>query len=188
MFDPIRLPRPRPGGKQFAVLLRATEPAGQTAPPPLFGPLHQVGTQGIALDVPRERVKMLVLRDGERLEAALIDVAAAGRVAVGVPALRVREGQPADELRQLAILPRPDDEVPVVGHHAVGQEPRPRPLDSLDEDSLKRLVVAVAVEDGHPRVGAVQHVIDVTTFGSSQRTAHPAQRNGTRRTSQQKGS
>ena len=95
-------------------------------------------------------------------------------MAMGVPALSVRQGQPADELRQLSIVPGPDDQMPVIAHHAVSQEPRLRPFDRLGQDGFEGLVIGVFLENRHSRVGAVQDVINVTACGCSLWTSHAA--------------
>ena len=48
---------------------------------------------------------MLVAGDGKRFEAALIDVAHAGRAVVGVPALGVGDRQRAKEIGDLLAWP-----------------------------------------------------------------------------------
>ena len=69
----------------------------------------------------------------------------------------VTESFIAPQLKRAFTVPaRPDDQVPVVGHDAVGQVPGPRAFDRLFQDPLERLIVLVALEDGHPGVGAVQ--------------------------------
>ena len=75
--------------------------------------------------------------DREALEPPLVQMPAAHRAVRHVPAHRVRVGQPAHEGGQLAVLPRPDHEVPVVPHQAPGQEPRRMPLLGLDHDPLE---------------------------------------------------
>ena len=57
--------------------------------------------------------------------------------------------------RAFTVPARPDDQVPVVGHEAVGQKPGPRAFDRLFQNPLERLIVLVALEDGHPGLGAV---------------------------------
>ena len=83
--------------------------------------------------------------DRKRLEAPLVDVPGTSRLTKGVPPLRVRERQPTDEPRQLAILPRPDHEVPVIGYQHVRQQPRPGPLDRLCEDFREAFAQAKGV-------------------------------------------
>ena len=70
----------------------------------------------------------------------------ADRVPLGVPALGVGERQPAHESRQLAVLAWPDQQVPVIGHQAVGQKSRARTFDRLEEYSagLTRRLLATS--------------------------------------------
>ncbi len=63
---------------------------------------------------------MFVCLDGEGLEAALIDGAGARGLMLDMPALRMGHGDPAEDLRELSILARPEEEVPVIGHEAIG--------------------------------------------------------------------
>lgn len=43
---------------------------------------------------------------------------------------------------------------------------------SLGQHPLKGLVILILLEDGHPRVSAVQDMINIPSFGSSQWSAH----------------
>ena len=102
---------------------------------------------------------MRIVLDGERLEAALVDVAGAGRVAMGVPTLRVREGQPAGEAGEVVFFSWPNDQMPMVGHHAIREQPHAGPLDRFFEDVLESCVVCVVVKNRHPRIGTVENVV-----------------------------
>ena len=62
---------------------------------------------------------MVVLLDRKRLEASLIEMPRTLRSIVGVPAHRVRVGQPTKEIGQLPVRHRADDKVPMIGHHTV---------------------------------------------------------------------
>ena len=67
---------------------------------------------------------------------------------VGVPALGVSHGQPADEPRQVAVGSGPDNEMEMVGHDAVGQDAHRRPArGGLGENAKEGVVVAVILED-----------------------------------------
>ena len=55
------------------------------------------------------------------LDAPLVEVPRAGRMAVRVPPLRVSEGQPAHEERQVAVSVGPEQEVEVIGHQAIAE-------------------------------------------------------------------
>ena len=85
----------------------------------------------------------------------------AGRAAVGMPTLGVCQRQPTDKCRQFAVVSRPNNKVPVVRHRTVGEQPRLKPRDSLFKNRLERLVVAVILEDRHPRVRTIEHVINI---------------------------
>jgi hypothetical protein len=58
--------------------LAARPSACQARPGPVFGALHQAGPQRVAFDVTQHGQEVIVLRDRERLEAILINMAAAG--------------------------------------------------------------------------------------------------------------
>src|SRR5208337_4868110 len=149
-------------------------PAVQAAPAPVFCSLDQVRPQGITLDVAASGEEVLVALDRERFEPALVHVAASPGVPLGVPPLGVGQSQPANESRELSVLPRPDNQVPVIGHDAVGQQPCSRAIDGLFQDPLKRLVVLVFLKDRHPRVGAIEDMVDQATVIRSFRSAHVA--------------
>jgi hypothetical protein len=69
------------------------------------------------------------------------------------PALGVRHGQPKEQCREVAVALRPEDQVPVVRHQTVTQNPRRAGRggaggtgQGLDEDAEEGLVVLVVVE------------------------------------------
>jgi len=96
----------------------------------------------------------------EGLIPALAGVAARRRAVGGVPSLRVRDRQPAHELRQIAVAAPPEHQVPMVRHDAAGPNSHGRAGVGLFEGMLEELVVAVVLEQRPPGVGAVQHVRD----------------------------
>src|SRR5688572_20667934 len=93
-------------------------------------------------------------------------------MSMGVPALGVRERQPADESGELAIAARPDDEMPVIRHEAVGQEASFGPLDGLQQDVLKGFVIGGRVKDREPGIGAIQHMVHIAAEGGSEGSSH----------------
>jgi len=82
-----------------------------------------LGAQRVAFHVPAHDQEMVVHLNRKRLEPSLVQVAAAGGLMMGMPELGVRLGESAGEARQVAVAARPDDQVPVVGHEAVGEQP-----------------------------------------------------------------
>ncbi len=93
-------------------------------------------------------------------------------MAMRMPALGVRQGQPADKPRELAILPRPDKQVPVVGHEAIGQQAGLRAFHGLCQHRLEGQVIRLIVEDAHPRVGPIEHVVNITALSSPMSASH----------------
>ena len=78
---------------------------------------------------------------------------------MGVPALRVRHGEQAHELRKLAILARPQDNVPMVGHQTIAEHADGQALIDLIEPPLEAEVILVLEEHPIPRHGPVEHMI-----------------------------
>ena len=124
-----------------------------------YSALAQPGTQGIALHVTAHRPEVLVRLHQERLITPLVHVARPHRVPMGVPALGVRQLQPADERRQIPIFAWPNHEMPMVWQNAVGQQPHLHALHGLPEDFLECLIVLRLVKYSHSRVCAVEHVV-----------------------------
>lgn len=117
---------------------------------------------------------MLVGFDGKRFKAALIEVAGAGRAVVGVPTLGMGEGEPAEEIGDLAVLALlgPDDHVPMVGHDRVSEDSQRRSLVGLGEDLLEGFVVGLLLEDGRARIGAIEDVVNVTADNGTRAPRH----------------
>ena len=92
------------------------------SPGPLLGLLDQARAEGVAFDVSHHRRQMFVAGDWKRLESSLIDVAHACGAVMGAPALRMGDGEPAEELRDLLMFAafRPDNEAPMVAHRHIG--------------------------------------------------------------------
>ena len=70
---------------------------------------NQLSPQGVALDITTNGEEVLIRLDRKRLEPPLVEMASARRMAMGVPAhrMRMRKREPAQECRQLPIFPRP---------------------------------------------------------------------------------
>jgi hypothetical protein len=122
--------------------------------------------EGVTLDVAAGDEEMPVILDRERLETTLVDVAGARGMALGVPPLRMGQGQPAHESGKLPVGLGLVDQGEVVGHQAVGEELDGMPSDSLVEDAKEGPVVVEAVEDREVGVSAVERVIDQPSLGS----------------------
>ena len=91
----------RPLGEQLLLLGRAVLSPPQTAEGPVFCSLTQTGSQRIPLDISHHVQQVLILLNGKRLEAALVEVAGSLGAVMGVPPHGVRVRQPAEEVREL---------------------------------------------------------------------------------------
>ena len=106
-------PRRRPGQRPLAQrrTIGNSPTRGQTPPKPLFGPTHQSRSKCITLHIAADRPIMVILRNGKRFVSALIQRPAADVSVMGMPALRVRERQPVNEIRKFAVGPRKKSKV-----------------------------------------------------------------------------
>ena len=93
--------------QRFKAIAGGTLPMRQAGPTPILRPFDQPRPQRIALYVTQHSVKMIVFLNREGLETALIKVPGPGGVVVGVPALRMRMRQPAQERGQVVIASMP---------------------------------------------------------------------------------
>lgn len=140
-------------------------PVPKAAPAPLLGAGNHVRTQRIALDIATDGVEVIVLLNWKRLEAALIHGARADGAMGQVPAAGVRVGEPAKVVGEVAILARPDYQVPMVGHNREGEQPHLRPLPCLLQHLLECGVVVGVFEDGAAAHRSIEHVIHESCGG-----------------------
>jgi len=75
---------------------------------------------------------MVVVLDGKRLKATLVEMAAARGAAMGVPALGMSVREPAEKLGQFAGPFGPKKEMPMVGHQAIAEHAHRLPLDRFE--------------------------------------------------------
>ncbi len=119
---------------------------------------NEIRPQRIALDIANDLVKVFVRFSRERLVAALIEMTVTHAAPVDLPVARVRDGQLLHERREIAIALRPQNQMPVVRHQAVAQNPHWATLERLLEDLLKRLEVGVLQKQPHPSHATIQDV------------------------------
>ena len=86
---------------------------------------------------------------------------------MSVPAHGMRVGQPANEGGQLAVLSRPQHQVPVVGHDTIGKEPGRMLLQGQGQNAFERFIIAVLLKERQTRHGSIKDVIDETTRGNA---------------------
>jgi hypothetical protein len=97
--------------------------------------------------------------DRKRFEAALIDGAGPGGVMVGMPALCMGDGDPAQDLREFSILLRPEKEVPVIRHQAIGGDADLGLSLGFGQNLFKGGIVSGLLEEGESSHTTVQDVI-----------------------------
>ena len=156
----------------------------EAAVAPVFGAVDEFGAEGIALDVADDFEQVRVALDGEGFVGALVKVAVACGVAVFVPASDVCDGEALHELAELGVGGGLEDQVPVVGHDAVGEELDGDGVEGLGEDFFEGGVVEVFLEEGGAGVGSVEDVKEGVGGGDAGCAGHGGEGSGARRACQ----
>jgi len=92
---------------------------------------------------------VLTSLDWKGLESSLIEVAGADSFVCRVPAHGVRVRQPAEKVRHFAFTPGLEDEVPMIPHDAIRQNPRRMFFKGLVDDAEECLVIRRLLERRH---------------------------------------
>ena len=100
---------------------------------PVLGLLHQVCPKSIAPDIATDGQKMRIILDREALERTLVEMPRPGGVVVGMVSSRVGCGDPAEQPSHGAVVAGPQNQVPVVGHEAEGEQ-----IDWVASQSLRK--------------------------------------------------
>ena len=138
-----------------------------TAPGPRLGLLAQPSPQGISLHIPTKGDERLPGLHRKTLEAPLIEMPRAGRPVCGMPTIGVGDGEPAHKLREFAILARPENKMPVIGHEAIGEKSHLCARQRINEQQLKGVIIWGMIEDVSPTISTVKNVIDDTALAGS---------------------
>ncbi len=101
--------------------------------------------------------------DRKRFEVALIHRAGSGGVMKGMPALRMRDGDPAEHLGELAVMTRPEQQMPVIGHQTISGDANLSLGMSFGEDLFKSGVVSGLFKKRQLSHATVQHMIGVVS-------------------------
>src|SRR3990167_5467588 len=115
---------------------------------------------------------MRILLDQERFESSLVEMAMPHGVMMRMPSLGVRQREPAHEAREIPIVIRPQHQMPVIGHQAVGEDPHGHSLTRLRQHPLEGGIIAVFLEQRAPAIRAIEHVIDQVAWRGAEGTAH----------------
>jgi hypothetical protein len=100
---------------------------------------------------------VLILLDRERLETPLPDMAAGIVVAMITPDMSIH--QPSHPGAEVAIAERPEDQVKVIGHQAISQDPHGSKPASLIDQIDKRIVIGIFMEDPSPSIPPVEDMV-----------------------------
>ena len=112
---------------------------------------------------------MRIVLNRERLVGALVEVPLADALAMPPPASGVRRGEPLHEGPQLARLPRLEQQMPMVGHEAIGQQPHGMFFERVSHDAQKSEIILVGPEDLLPAIGPIQDMINQAPPARSER-------------------
>ena len=110
--------------------------------------------------------------DRKTLEPALVNRSGARRMVMGVPALRVGDGEESHEFAELAVPLWPEHEVPMVGHQAIGDEARRQELASPLDYPLHRQIVRLILEELAASHGTVKNVVSQSARRNPQSSWH----------------
>ena len=101
---------------------------------------------------------MPITPNRNRFEAPLVNCTETDNAMDVLPAACMRRGQPVHETRELAVYLRGDDEMPMIGHHAVRKKRNVEALDGLLEQVFKREVIPSVMEKKRAFCGSIQYV------------------------------
>jgi len=115
---------------------------------------------------------MLIGLHRKRLETPLVHRARSRGVAMSMPALRMRDGNPPQHLGQLHISSRPEQDVPVIRHEAIGRDAYVSPVVGLGQNLLKGGVVRGLFKQWESTDSAVEHMIDKVSSSEAGAAGH----------------
>lgn len=118
---------------------------------------RQFRPEGISLNVTQHGQVMLVLLDGEGLEAALPDMAAAA--VMPVVAAHMGGQEPLHPAAEIAVVVRPKHKMEVIGHQAVAQETHGESLAGGFKQGDEGGVIRLLMKDLSPAVPAIKNVV-----------------------------
>jgi hypothetical protein len=107
------------------------------------------------------------------LETPLVHRSGARGPVRQVPPASMRVGQPTQVIRQIAILPWPQDQVPVVRHQTKNQQPHSLASSGLLQHLFKGSIVSRLLEHRASANASVEHMIDKSAGCHSRSSWHP---------------
>jgi hypothetical protein len=91
---------------------------------------------------------------------------------VSMPALRMRDGNPPQHLGEFSIMPRPEEEMPMIWHQAIGGDADAGLGLGFGENLLKGGVISRLVEERQPSHATVQDVIGKVSSSKARAAWH----------------
>src|SRR6056297_2765552 len=128
---------------------------------PRRGPLDQIRTQGVPLDVSTNGKKVGVIADRKTLEATLVEMPSAEVVVMRPISKGVCASHPAEQSSHLAIFGGSKHQMPVVRHQCVGKQFDRVFRQAFGENPFEGLEILLFVKDRLPLITAIQGVIDL---------------------------
>ncbi len=128
---------------------------------PSSGPLDQIRTQGVPLDVLANGEEVGIIADRKALEAPLVEMPSVEVVVMRPVSKGVCASHPAQQSSHLAIFVRTKHQVPVVRHQGVGKQFDRVFRQAFGENPFERLEILFFVKDRLPLITAIQGVIDL---------------------------
>ena len=89
----------RPGAEPSPLIDRSPLASPETRPLPVFRVIHEIRSQRVSFHIPGHLIEVVVRLDGERFEAALVNVSLTNALAVLLPARHMRHCQSLHERR-----------------------------------------------------------------------------------------
>lgn len=123
-----------------------------------FRTFDEIGTQGIALDITRHWIEVVVRLHRERFEATLIDVRFADSPRMLLPACDVCEVQSLKERGPVAVVLGRQHEMSLIGHPAVTTNPQELFDECRCQQFLERRVIGGLVEQSLPYHASIENV------------------------------
>lgn len=136
----------------------------ERSPSPIFRPLDQARSQGVALDVPADHEEVLIVLDRKTLVSLLVDVPHTACVVMRMIPHRVGSADPRHESTHFTIDQRPQNQVVMIGHQLKRIQLDLMNLQRFMQDSLKRGVVGLFVENGRSQVSSIERVVQTARF------------------------
>lgn len=96
-----------------------------------------------------------------------------------MPALGVGDRNPAERFGELTILPRPEQEMPMSRHQAIGDDAEASMGLGFGQDSFKRGIVGGSLKEGEASHSTIQDMVGKGAGNESGTTWHKGSSSGT---------